>query len=50
VLTAWHLLHTAHHTAPGQTVLVHSAAGGVGNRRGANREGGGRARDWHSIQ
>jgi NADPH2:quinone reductase len=30
VLTAWHLLHTAHHTAPGQTVLVHSAAGGVG--------------------
>jgi NADPH:quinone reductase len=30
VLTAWHLLHTAHQTAPGQTVLVHSAAGGVG--------------------
>ena len=30
VLTAWHLLHTAHDTAPGQTVLVHSAAGGVG--------------------
>src|SRR5271166_3892185 len=29
-LTAWHMLHTAHHTAPGQTVLVHSAAGGVG--------------------
>ena len=24
------LLHTAHQTAPGQTVLVHSAAGGVG--------------------
>jgi NADPH2:quinone reductase len=30
VLTAWHMLHTAHHTSPGQTVLVHSAAGGVG--------------------
>src|SRR3984885_13171323 len=30
VLTAWHLLHTAHETRPGQTVLVHSAAGGVG--------------------
>jgi NADPH:quinone reductase len=30
VLTAWHLLHTAHHTTPGQIVLVHSAAGGVG--------------------
>jgi NADPH2:quinone reductase len=29
-LTAWHMLHTSHHTAPGQTVLVHSAAGGVG--------------------
>ncbi|MGO9452586.1 MAG: quinone oxidoreductase family protein [Candidatus Binataceae bacterium] len=30
VLTAWHMLHTSHNTAPGQTVLVHSAAGGVG--------------------
>jgi NADPH:quinone reductase len=30
VLTAWHLLHTAHRTTPGQTVVVHSAAGGVG--------------------
>jgi len=30
VLTAWHILHTAHRTGPGQTVLVHSAAGGVG--------------------
>ncbi len=30
VLTAWHMLHTSHKTAPGQTVLVHSAAGGVG--------------------
>jgi NADPH2:quinone reductase len=30
VLTAWHLLYTAHETKPGQTVLVHSAAGGVG--------------------
>jgi NADPH:quinone reductase-like Zn-dependent oxidoreductase len=30
VLTAWHLLHTAHETKPDQTVLVHSAAGGVG--------------------
>ncbi len=30
VLTAWHLLHSAHKTAAGQTVVVHSAAGGVG--------------------
>ncbi len=30
VLTAWHMLHTAHEIGPGQTVLVHSAAGGVG--------------------
>ena len=30
VLTAWHMLHTSHKTEPGQTVLVHSAAGGVG--------------------
>ena len=30
VLTAWHMLHTAHQTTPGQTVVVHSAAGGVG--------------------
>ena len=30
VLTAWHLLHTAHKAGPGQTVVVHSAAGGVG--------------------
>jgi NADPH2:quinone reductase len=29
-LTAWHMLHTAHHITPDQTVLVHSAAGGVG--------------------
>ena len=30
VLTAWHMLHTSHKTERGQTVLVHSAAGGVG--------------------
>jgi NADPH2:quinone reductase len=30
VLTAWHILHTSHKTTPGQTVVVHSAAGGVG--------------------
>jgi NADPH:quinone reductase len=30
VLTAWHLLNTAHKTERGTTVLVHSAAGGVG--------------------
>ena len=30
VLTAWHLIHTCHRTTPDQTVLVHSAAGGVG--------------------
>lgn len=29
-LTAYHLLHTADRTGPGRTVLVHSAAGGVG--------------------
>jgi NADPH2:quinone reductase len=30
MLTAWHMLHTIHQTRAGQTVLVHSAAGGVG--------------------
>ncbi|HLH77747.1 MAG TPA: quinone oxidoreductase [Candidatus Binataceae bacterium] len=30
-LTAYHLLHTAHRTAAGDTVLVHAAAGGVGS-------------------
>ena len=30
MLTAWHMLHTLHDTRAGQTVLVHSAAGGVG--------------------
>jgi len=29
-LTAYHLLHTADSTGPGRSVLVHSAAGGVG--------------------
>jgi NADPH2:quinone reductase len=29
-LTAWHMLHTVHHLEAGQTVIVHSAAGGVG--------------------
>jgi NADPH2:quinone reductase len=29
-LTAYHILHTADTTGPGRTVLVHSAAGGVG--------------------
>ena len=29
-LTAWFMLHTSHRTEPGQAVLVHSAAGGVG--------------------
>jgi NADPH:quinone reductase len=30
VLTAWHMLHTVHHARAGETVVVHSAAGGVG--------------------
>jgi NADPH2:quinone reductase len=30
VLTAWHMIHTCNVTRPGQTVIVHSAAGGVG--------------------
>lgn len=30
VQTAWHMLHTAHRTEPGQAVLIHAAAGGVG--------------------
>ncbi len=30
VLTAWHLIHSCHHTDANQTVVVHSAAGGVG--------------------
>jgi NADPH2:quinone reductase len=29
-LTAYHMLYTSHQTTAGQTVLVHSAAGGVG--------------------
>jgi len=29
-LTAWHMLHTVEKVRPGQTVVVHSAAGGVG--------------------
>ncbi|MCW2539422.1 MAG: qor [Frankiales bacterium] len=29
-LTAWHMLHTVHHVSAGESVLVHSAAGGVG--------------------
>ncbi len=29
--TAWHLLRTSTHLAPGETVVIHSAAGGVGN-------------------
>jgi NADPH2:quinone reductase len=29
-LTAWHVLHTLGHVTPKDTVLVHSAAGGVG--------------------
>lgn len=30
ILSAWHLLHTAHKTEPGDVVVIHSAAGGVG--------------------
>lgn len=30
VLTAWHMIHTCHEVTAGQTVVVHSAAGGVG--------------------
>jgi NADPH2:quinone reductase len=29
--TAWHLLRTSAHLAPGESVLVHAAAGGVGS-------------------
>jgi NADPH2:quinone reductase len=29
--TAWHLLRTSTRLAPGETVVIHSAAGGVGN-------------------
>lgn len=29
-LTAWHLLHSAHHLRKGQAVLIHAIAGGVG--------------------
>ena len=29
-LTAYHMLHTVHATEPGETVLLHAAAGGVG--------------------
>ncbi len=30
-LTAWHLLRTCAHLAPGESVVVHAAAGGVGS-------------------
>lgn len=30
-LTAWHLLRTCTHAAPGESLVVHSAAGGVGS-------------------
>jgi NADPH:quinone reductase len=30
-LTAWHLVHTVARVSPGETVVVHAAAGGVGN-------------------
>lgn len=30
-LTAWHLLRTCAHLAPGETVVVHAGAGGVGS-------------------
>lgn len=30
-ITAWHLLHTSAHIQSGETVVVHAAAGGVGN-------------------
>jgi NADPH:quinone reductase len=30
-LTAWHLYRTSAHIAPGETVVVHAAAGGVGS-------------------
>jgi NADPH:quinone reductase len=30
-LTAWHLLRTSAHLAPGESVVVHAAAGGVGS-------------------
>jgi NADPH2:quinone reductase len=30
-LTAWHLYHTSGRVAPGESVVVHSAAGGVGS-------------------
>jgi NADPH2:quinone reductase len=30
-LTAWHLYRTSAHLAPGESVVVHSAAGGVGS-------------------
>ena len=29
-VTAWHLLTTSTHLVPGETVVVHAAAGGVG--------------------
>ncbi|HVN90361.1 MAG TPA: quinone oxidoreductase [Candidatus Binataceae bacterium] len=30
VLTAWHMIRTSHQVEPGQVVIIHSAAGGVG--------------------
>ena len=50
VMTAYHMLHTVDSTGPGKTVLVHSAAGGVGHRRRAARQGRGRARLRHRVE
>jgi NADPH2:quinone reductase len=43
-LTAWHLVHTSARVQPGETVVVHAAAGGVGNLavQLAKRAGAGR--------
>ena len=30
-ITAWHLLKTSTHLQPGESVLVHAGAGGVGS-------------------
>ena len=44
-LTAWHILHTSHHVGPGPDRGGAFGGGRCGNRRGANCQGCGRARD-----
>ncbi|MBN3932086.1 zinc-binding dehydrogenase [Streptomyces verrucosisporus] len=48
-LTAWHLLRSAARMSPGETVVVHSAAGGVGSLAVQLAKEFGAARVWAQV-